>query len=97
MSESLLWEEMKKVLTKDSASNMLVKMSKEWVGSEAKLLAKEKPRLDKLTQKEIDKARCSWDHKLKLAIDYAAEKYTNNQVRAMHNTCTTSVVIGSGS
>ena len=97
MNVTSILEEMKKVLDKDAAANLMIKMAKIWVGSECKLLAKERENMDKLNQKKIDEQRTNWDYKLKLAIDYAAEKYTYDQIRGMHDTSTKSVIIGPGS
>ena len=92
-TESGIFTMAKNTLNKDSASRLIIKLNKYFVGSSSGLLADKKHIIDKQNKKEIEKERRSYSFRIKMAINYYDGHFTQSQIRMVRNATNSEVVV----
>ena len=94
-SESGIFQMAKNTLNKQSASKLILKLNKHFVGSGCELLAEKKDIIDIQNRKEIEEERRSYLFRVKLAINYYDAHFTQQQIRSVRNAANSEVVVDS--
>ena len=79
-------------LDRQSASRLMMKLSKHFKGSEAEILAANKRIIDKQNQREIAEERRSYAHKISQAIKYYDAHFSRRQIQTARNAANTEIV-----
>lgn len=80
-------------LNRDTASRLIIKLNKHFVGAGAELIASKKELIDKQNRKQIQAEQQSYARRIQLAISYYDARLTRNQIQIVRNAMHTEVIV----